>query len=399
MEFDQFGKETITDSLPVDGFTDVPVFTNEFWTSKQRAASSLHEVSYRACFKPQLPRFFIERLTRPGDVVYDPFMGRGTTLIEAALLGRIPFGCDVNPLSAIFVRSRLNPPSIPEVSARLKEIDFKTNDEWPEKLLAFYHPETLKEICALKRYLLGKQSQGDLDSIDYWIWMVATNRLTGHSPGFFSVYTLPPNQAVSLGSQVKINEKRGQTPPRRHVPDLILRKSEQLLSDIDEQLRGRVVTSARDSMLLTHSSDDTPEIQSDSVALVVTSPPFLDIVNYEQDNWLRAWFCGIDISSLAIWQFKSLNDWEKGMAKVLSEVHRVLQPGGWVAFEVGEIRNGKLKLETSVLRVGTEVGLHPVLGLINDQVFTKTSNCWGVQNLKKGTNTNRIILFQKQDIS
>ena len=79
----------------------------------------------------------------------------------------------------------------------------------------------------------------------------------------------------------------------------------------------------------------------------------------------------------------------------LSEVHRVLQPGGWVAFEVGDIRNGKLKLETSVLKVGSEAGLRPILVLINDQIFTKTSNCWGVQNLKKGTNTNRIILFQK----
>ena len=63
----------------------VPTLVNEFWTSKQRAASRLHEISYRACFKPQLPRFFIQRLTRPGDRVYDPFMGRGTTLIEAAL--------------------------------------------------------------------------------------------------------------------------------------------------------------------------------------------------------------------------------------------------------------------------------------------------------------------------
>ena len=59
----------------------VETFVNEFWTSKQRAAHSLHEVSYRACFKPQLPRFFIDRFTAPGDVVYDPFMGRGTTLI------------------------------------------------------------------------------------------------------------------------------------------------------------------------------------------------------------------------------------------------------------------------------------------------------------------------------
>ena len=58
---------------------EVPTYVNEFWTARQRQASSLQEISYRACFKPQLPRFFIERLTQPGDIVYDPFMGRGTT--------------------------------------------------------------------------------------------------------------------------------------------------------------------------------------------------------------------------------------------------------------------------------------------------------------------------------
>ncbi len=56
-------------------------FVNEFWTSGQRQAHSLHEISYRACFKPQLPEFFIARLTDPGDTVYDPFSGRGTTSI------------------------------------------------------------------------------------------------------------------------------------------------------------------------------------------------------------------------------------------------------------------------------------------------------------------------------
>jgi DNA modification methylase len=58
-------------------------YTNEFWTSRQRQASSIHEISYRACFKPQLPRFFIILLTKKGDIVYDPFSGRGTTVIEA----------------------------------------------------------------------------------------------------------------------------------------------------------------------------------------------------------------------------------------------------------------------------------------------------------------------------
>jgi DNA modification methylase len=394
--FDEFGKRTKREFLSLNGFGKVPVFINEFWTAKQRQASSLHEVSYRACFKPQLPRFFIERLTRPGDVVYDPFMGRGTTLIEAALLGRMPYGCDINPLSQIFVRPRLNPPNLAEIEARLKQVDFEKADEMPEKLLVFFHPETLREIYALRKYLLRQKRRGELDNIDRWIWMVATNRLTGHSAGFFSVYTLPPNQAVSVESQIKINRRLDQTPPRRHVPELILRKSKQLLADLDEQHRFRLSASVEDSLLVTGSADDTPEIPSNSVALVVTSPPFLDVVDYEQDNWLRAWFCGIDMSKLALWQIKNLSDWEARMTDVLSEVHRVLQPGGWVAFEVGEVRNGKIKLENSILRVGQAAGLQPIFVLINDQIFTKTSNCWGVENLKKGTNTNRVILFQKE---
>ncbi|HEX5399919.1 MAG TPA: DNA methyltransferase [Verrucomicrobiae bacterium] len=394
-EFNEFGKRTTREFLSVDGIGKVPFFINEFWTARQRQASSLHEVSYRACFKPQLPRFFIERLTHPGDVVYDPFMGRGTTLVEAALLGRTPYGCDINPLSQIFVRPRLNPPSLAEVEARLKKINFKTTDEWPEQLLVFFHPETLREICALKKYLLHRKEIGALDDVDSWIWMVATNRLTGHSAGFFSVYTLPPNQAVSVESQIKINGRLRQTPPRRHVPVLILRKSKQLLADLDERHRYQLTESIKDSLLATGNAADTPGIPSNSVVLVVTSPPFLDVVDYEQDNWLRAWFCGIDISNLAIWQIKDLGDWEVRMTSVLLEVHRVLRPGGWVAFEVGEVRNGKIKLENSVLKVGREVGLRPVLVLINDQIFTKTSNCWGIENLKKGTNTNRIILFQK----
>src|SRR5207248_11594420 len=130
----------------------VPAFVNEFWTAKQRQANSLHEVSYRACFKPQLPRFFIERLTQPGDLVYDPFMGRGTTLIEAALLGRVPFGCDVNPLSGFLARPRLEPPTFNEIYQRIREINFADVDQSPDDLHVFYHPETLQEICALQQY-------------------------------------------------------------------------------------------------------------------------------------------------------------------------------------------------------------------------------------------------------
>jgi len=375
----------------------IDTLTNEFWTSRQRAASSLHEISYRACFKPQLPRFFIHRLTAPGQVVYDPFMGRGTTVLEAALLGREAIGCDVNPLSVMLVAPRLSPPALAAVRARLAAIDVSAAAACPQELLVFFHPETLREICALRAYFNERERSGTMDQVDAWIRMVAVNRLTGHSSGFFSVYTLPPNQALSIESQRRVNANRGQAPPRRDVPALILAKSQALLRTCDEaSLRGLDRTALR-HRLLTRASSSTPEIRSGSVDLVVTSPPFLDVVDYAGDNWLRGWFCGIDTAAVKLTSLRKLEEWQTAMTAVFAELARVLRPGGHVAFEVGEVRGGRLKLEEAVLPCGVAAGLEPRMVLINAQQFTKTANCWGVSNNRKGTNTNRIVVFRKPE--
>jgi hypothetical protein len=373
----------------------VETFVNEFWTSRQRAAHSLHEVSYRACFKPQLPRFFIDRFTAPGDVVYDPFMGRGTTVIEAALAGRTPAGCDVNPLSAILAQPRLCPPTADEVERRLASLHLSRSRRCPKKLEVFYHPETLGEICALRDYLLARESDRSLDAIDRWIRMVAVNRLTGHSPGFFSVYTLPPNQAASVDAQAKINARRNQVPPRRDVRALIAAKTRSLLADCDSATRATLLRSSQRATLLTRLSRSTPQIKDRSVSLVVTSPPFLDVVDYAGDNWLRGWFCGIDTAAVEISLHRRVAEWQAAMTEVFRELARVLRSGGHVAFEVGEVRGGKVKLEEAVLPCGVESGLEPVLVVINSQQFTKTANCWGIRNNAKGTNTNRIVVFRK----
>lgn len=139
----------------------------------------------------------------------------------------------------------------------------------------------------------------------------------------------------------------------------------------------------------------TPSLESDSIALVVTSPPFLDVVNYQSDNWLRCWFCGIDVTAVPISITKKLEDWQTFVASTLGEVRRVLRPGGHVAFEVGEVRGGSVRLEENVIPAGVDAGLDPVGVLYNSQQFTKTANCWGVTNNQKGTNTNRIVLFRK----
>jgi hypothetical protein len=147
--------------------------------------------------------------------------------------------------------------------------------------------------------------------------------------------------------------------------------------------------------LLTGPAAGTPAIATASIDLVVTSPPFLDVVNYAGDNWLRCWFCGIDPDAVPITMARRVDDWRAAMRGVFVELARVLRPGGHVAFEVGEVRAGTVRLEEHVIPCGVGAGLDPLLVLINAQQFTKTAACWGVDNNAKGTNTNRIVLFRR----
>mgnify|MGYP006077372085 FL=1 len=365
----------------------VPVATGEFWTSKQRTGNPLHELSYRACFKPQLPALFIEALTRPGGHVLDPFGGRGTTALEAHLRGRRATSSDLNPLSAILLKPRINPPSLVEIETALSALPEHFAGDLPEELLTFYHPKTLETLCAWRAYWIERGDK--LTPAENWIRMVATNRLTGHSPGFFSVYTMPPNQAVSVASQTKINQRRNQTPPFREVKALVLRKSRQLLKSYQKP------TTQQLSQALVASADHISSLEDNSVDLVVTSPPFLNVVDYDGDNWLRNWFNGLPSQS-GLWVTPSVSEWQALMTKALREMHRVLRSNGYVAFEVGEVRKATIPLEEQVINAGKAAGLRPIGILVHAQNFTKTAHCWGIDNNAKGTNTQRISLFQKR---
>jgi DNA methylase len=385
LAFQDFG--TPTQEITEGG---IPYLINEFWTAGQRQAHSIHEISYRACFKPQLPEFFISRLTQPGEAVHDPFMGRGTTPIQAALMDRKPMGNDINPLSVLLTRPRLMPPTVQQVAARLRMIPWDSGEIEREDLLVFYHPDTLRQISALRRWLFERAplDKVDPDPIDDWIRMVAINRLTGHSAGFFSVYTLPPNQAVSVGSQEKINANRNRIPPLRDVVTVINKKTRTLLKD------GAMVQHPP-AILGIGPANASRFIPDASVALVVTSPPFLDIVQYAADNWLRCWFAGIDVDSVAIGMHRMETAWTEMVHQTLAEQARILRHGGHVAFEVGEVRNGKVLLDRLVWQAAEGLPFERQAILVNQQEFTKTANCWGVSNNTSGTNTNRIVVLRR----
>ena len=271
---------------------------DEFWTSRQRAAHSLHEVSYRACFKPQVPRFFIERLTWAGETIYDPFAGRGGFLLEAALLGRTPTGCDINPISrALLWPSRA--PSMTAILARLAALDLQWSD-LPADLRPSITPRRWRESCA-RSYLLDSAPgvRAELDDVDEWIRMVTLNRLTGHSPGFLSVYTT----ATQPGGDGGLQAAHQRAAPANAAPPCDLRRScharsAQLLTDVDDVARAARASGV--AHVCASAAAATRTASESSVHLVDTSPTVLDVVDYATDNWLRAWFLGIDAGTVPV---------------------------------------------------------------------------------------------------
>jgi hypothetical protein len=104
---------------------------------------------------------------------------------------------------------------------------------------------------------------------------------------------------------------------------------------------------------------------------------------------------GIDSEAVPLTVPRKVEDWNVTMTAVLRELRRVLAHGGHIAFEVGEVHKGKTRLEEAVVECGLAADLELMLIMINQQDFTKTANCWGVDNNAKGTNTNRIVVFRK----
>ncbi len=366
----------------------------EFWTAKQRQGHPIHHtVSYRASFKPELPSFFMNQfLKKKKSVVYDPFGGRGTTAVQANIDGHIAIHNDIHPLSIFLASSRQFVPSLAELTAKVESLDLSLpvpEEKEDEMLLPFFHPRTLAEIKNLKRYLAADDS-----NLMKFIGLIALSRLHGHSTGFFSVYTFP-QLSIPPEAQRKNNIKRNQSPEYRPIKPRIIQKMKRDLSDPMPPFYHEF---SKENRYTLASANCVPEIENHSVDLIVTSPPFLDKVDYEGDNWLRHWFLNIPKNSerkLSI--FSNVSEWNHFIRSTLQESSRILKRGAHMVMEVGEVKKGNviINLDEDVVNMATGSGLVWEKTYIHTQNFTKLSNCWQVSNNEKGTNSNRCVVLKK----
>lgn len=239
------------------------------------------------------PETFVKKhlvWSNEGDVVLDPFSGRGTTAFESLLNGRKAIGIDVNPVAVCISRAKVRPPAYKNLIDRIGELKDQyeasdlSDDLFHDPFFsACYQPATLDQILYMRRVLDWQNSD-----VDCFVAALMLGRLHGEShrsPSYLS-NRMPRTISTKPAYSVRWWEKGGHIAPFRDVFDILVTEA---------NFRFACEPANEQGYIAYGDVRNAHELLSDyrgSATLVVTSPPYLDTTNFEEDQWLRRWFLG-----------------------------------------------------------------------------------------------------------
>ncbi len=413
--------------------------------------------SYLASFPAALAHAFIARYTRPGDVVIDPFSGRGTTPLQACVEGRIGAGNDLNPFAHVLTAAKVDPPTPLEAETRraVLRIDWsRQRAPWevlaqrlhgsaqaslaegserrepggfaiplpgpvpaagsgyaplrgepgepiPLEVVLAFHPATLAQ-------LLFVRSQLDLaDRTDRFLAAALTGILHGKSRTYLS--ELMPNTFSMAPRYVRDFVRRtGHASPERDVFDCLGAKLRRLNVDGRPPIRGIA--------LLGDARDAGPRLRAalraralpDRARLVVTSPPYLRVVKYGYYNWLRAWLLGFPAAEID----RTLDDAHHRepylvfLREVLAGLRPALADDAVVALVIGDVeadrgksvRGGGIGLAEAAWESAAAPEGYALAGITLDPVAAprKMTKLWG-DEAGQATKLDRILVLGASD--
>jgi DNA modification methylase len=306
---------------------DFKGFTTQYLTHK------FH--SYPARFIPQIPLTFIKLFTQEGETVLDPMCGGGTTLVESFLNNRNSIGNDFNPLATLITKVKVT--QIPDseleyLNKKLQkmkkylDLDYKKIDKRIEslpnrKISKIFNKVVISKLEFIKETLLEIKEEGHDDIYDLGsvalsstIWSLVENG------GGLDLDELFLKKVNSMGKELKKMFEIVKNPPMV-----------------------RVITG--DARKL--------EVESNSVDLIVTSPPYVNALDYYRVHMYNMLWLGIDFNLLKKHEigahshfiynrFRLLSEYLGDMLRAMIEMNRVLKKDKLCVIVVG---NSSLEYE------------------------------------------------------
>lgn len=308
------------------------------------------------------PETFVRRnvlaWSKRDDVILDPFSGRGTTVFESLINGRRALGCDTNPVAVCLSKAKADPPSLEALMERIRVLEqgsrrftAKATERSDEFFTLCFHETTLQQLLFLKKKLEWRKSRTDC-----FIAALALGCLHGESHRTELCFSnrMPRTISTKPAYSVRWWRRHGCLPPVRDIFSILRACVEYRYHSPAPALKGRVVEGdARRAATLLRS-------YRERVKLVITSPPYLDITDYHEDQWLRLWFLGGPSKPIAgqgkddrhrrveaYWQF--LREAWDGLAPLLQDKAQIV-------IRIGGTRLGPEELQAGLLQSLTSTG-------------------------------------------
>jgi hypothetical protein len=405
------------------------------WKAQQRLwGHSFHPMcSYLASFPAALAHAFIARYSRPGDVVFDPFSGRGTTPLQASVEGRIGVGNDLNPFAHLLTSAKVEPAASAEARTRLTTLRLGFGREaagWhvlADRLIADPanpdahvpgagsshrpsdgdEPISTEVVLAFHRLTLAqllfvRASLRRDDRVDRFLLAALTGILHGKSASYLS--EVMPNTFSMAPRYVREYVARtGFRSPERDVFACLGLKLDRLYRQPLPRAPGvALLGDARDAGARAREALRSRSLPQ-AARLVVGSPPYLRVVKYGYYNWLRAWLCGYDPRAIdaALDDAHHREPYLLFLRDVLAGLRPALTDDAVVVLVIGDvetdrgrtIRNG-IGLAEAVWEEAAEPEGYRVAGVAFDAVSAgrKMTKLWG-DEAGRATKTDRILVL------
>jgi hypothetical protein len=346
---------------------------------------TLHQLSpYIGKIKSSIAGELVKTYSKPGDLVVDPFAGAGTIPLESALQGRRAFGADISPYAKILSLAKLSPPhslndalekaeyTLAEAEA-LPTPDLRTIPVWVRQ---FFHPNTLRE--ALNFSVIARLRGNE------FLMACFLGILHHQRPGFLS---FPSSHLVPY--------LRNKKYPREKYPEMYAYRA----------LKPRLLAKVRRSFKrFSPTGNITGEFSFGPVQklefpqqfdALITSPPYMNALDYGRDNRLRLWF--ID-PALAAGVDNDVTQRRKAFIDAISSLaHKVelgLRRRGYCVFVVGEELASRSESHPSEIVVTTFKSAAPSLQLKK----VLTDNIPDIRRTRRGcrgVKTEHFLIFRR----
>lgn len=328
--------------------------------------STLHQLSpYIGKIKSTFARKLITTYTKPGDVVLDPFAGSGTVILESLIAGRQAIANDINPYAITLIKAKMFPPSSLDeaikkakyyISLSKKQIDEIDLEEVPDWIRKFYHEDTLKETISLSQLL--RENKED------FLLACLLGILHHQRPGFLSY---PASHLVPYLRTKKY-------PPADYPEMYSYRDVESRIVKKIQRVYRRI-SSLDNTLKRTCFQEDTEELilPDNSIDAIISSPPYMNTLDYARDNRLRLWFVGEkDYKKYDIKSPGNIDDFKKLMTTMMKNLSPALKMNSYCLFVLGDVNKSKKSINTAlaVIDIANSMDSFDCEDFIQDEVPT-----------------------------